>query len=1100
MADISLRSNTFLGGVALACCEHFGDLSDFCFIFPSRRAGTFFLKHLSQLAGNSTMVAPEVLAVGDFMSRVAQLDVAPRITQLMELYREYCALKNGKIAETGTDEDAELMEFDKFLPWGEIVLSDFSEIDMYDADTERLFKNVRDFNDISANYLDEEQRKMLERFFNYSMSGVDEERMWRNFSRTPDTSVLKQQFLQLWQVLPELYAGIHRRLLGAKVPSDTAGGIFRRAMQLVLDKGMAAIPWKHVVVVGLDSMSTTEVRLYSELKKAGEAADSDVIDFFWDLTGPVLTDSKNTAGIDVRVNMSRDRFPMSPWAEKYIAAATRRCMPALTEIGVPGNVMQTKVAGDCVRDMLANDDEGRMQSARVAVVLPDEDLLLPLLHSLPFESNDDENGENGEKDGCRKAKGLKSVNLTMGWSMRYTSTAAMMYHLERIQHRRVRLRADDGRLIQGFLTPDVRLLIGQPLVQMLVGIDTVMSINAEFDNRKMRTVSVEWLRDKSTVLAGMLEIEDCMDTDRNVAWLEGLLHDIDACLAGSRDGDEDKKNKDEFPVKTSIERMQLQVYLTALNQIRSAAARAGVQMNMLTLFHLLSRMVSGETISFEGKPLEGLQVMGLLETRALDFDDVIVLSMNDKVMPARAHKRSFIPEAMRRGYGLPGLGDEEKRYTYWFYRLLSRAGNATLIYDSRVGEGMRSGGKSRFLMQLEKLFARTSMKIRQCVCSLKATEQMRGPLAKTDEMMKRLENFRCNPDHTVSEGQNLSASALATYMKCGRQFYYRYVLKYNDDKQATDSVDNITMGNIFHNVMQNLYLAPDEQRKLIPEGKEVTEATIDALLANPATLQRLVRRAVNKEYFKRADNDLDHDLPVTLQQIADRVAQQVRQVLLHDKKNTPFRIYGSEIRNLVPWRVSDDLWLNVNASFDRVDDMGDNLRIVDFKTGKPHVTIANGLESIWNAEFDASNALQLLLYARLLEERAGRDGVDPDLWRDGIRMVIYSASEMHDDKGERFLSFDKNGRNPILTQNNPAVQDFVNELNEKISEIFSQSVDFSAAADIRTCRNCPMVNVCGDKVPDSPDSPDSPDNTDNTEACDADNLPNNDAGNRLING
>lgn len=1059
-------ADTFLGRVAEACLSHYGDLSEFCFVFPNRRSGTFFLKRLSEACGAATLLAPDVMPVADFMARLSGFETAPRITQIMQLYLAYRELR--KMHADINDSDA-VVDFDEFLHWGEVVLNDFNETDMYDADAAELFKNVTDYRSIATDFLTPEQKDAIVRYFGYSPDRGDVERFWKSFNDNGDT-VIKDKFRQLWQMLHELYVELRRRLEHPEpegFPMCMAGSGYRMAMEKVeniLDshgpRGAALLPWKHIVVVGLDTLSTTEAKTFTALRKMRGDDDMPVIDFFWDLTGPVLKNKDFAAGNLIRHNRE-ENFPEPEWSREFMSRASRRDMPVITEVGVPSNAMQAKVAGKWVEELIARGyDADNIEDARVAVVLPDEDLLLPLLYSLPLD----------KEDGDESA--VRNVNLTMGWPMRFTSTAAFMYHLQRILVRAT------GKENPVYLCSDIHLLLAQPVVEVLMGMRNVADINTAIGRRRRRTVTWEDLNGFSSVLGGMLRAPSPEATPaQSGEWLQDLLLRIDEKLADSGDAPQG--------IKTKVERMQIQTYVTALNQLMGAAAEAGVDMCFNTLFHMLQKIVSAGKINFEGEPLQGLQVMGFLETRALDFDRIIILSMNDKVMPRRARRRSFIPNMLRRGYGLPLVNADEERYAYWFYRLLSRAGDVTLVYDSRVGEGMRSGGKSRYLMQLEKLHARESIGMRRRIFRLGSSEPAVKAAPKTPSVLRRLEKYFSSG----KDAKALSATSLQSYIKCPLEFYYRFVLGYKDDPVDQGFIDAITQGNIFHRMMRDLYFTPGERGRYLPEGKVLDRSFFETWLHpdSDEKLRRMMRRIINEEFNRLKEEDLDRPLRQSVAMVADRLLSQVKAVLRYDLSRAPVRLYGGEFKESTrlhvgdrhPWMEGREFAVNLTATFDRVDESEGHLRIVDFKTGSVKLKIdlnryvAGGgrlmgeepsiLDPVFGGDYECKNVFQLLLYAGMLDRMRSHNG---DLRRTPVEMVIFDTNEL-EKSGEVKHPKTGEGKNDIVrNQLHPGLEDFDERLRAKIAEIFDPSRDFEPTPDVRDCSYCVMSRICGSEAAD----------------------------------
>lgn len=1079
-------STSFLGNVAKACLDRYGDLSGFCFIFPSRRAATFFQKHLAQLAGDRVLIAPETLAVGDFMARVAEMEVAPRTLQIMQLYRSYRTIL-GKEAEDMNSEDA-LLSFDRFVSWAEVIASDFSELDMYDADQNQMFRNIREYNEICSDYLDDEQKDALEKAFGVFMDrdmGDNERSMWKHFNQTDNKSELKRKFLEIWRVLPELYGALNETLENAAYPTGTPGHVYRRAMRRVLDRGRDAIPWKHIVVVGLDKVSITERRIYEQLAKEKDDEWEAFADFFWDIAGMILNDRHNRIASEVMAN--RRAFPEPAWAAETMKRAEpqkrrieSRChnvkeeltdLPEITEIGVPSNVMQVKVAAAEIRRLLTEGLEQSESSSRVAVVLPDESLLLPLLHSLPLAASEEDAGtdDNGH------FTALHALNLTMGWSMRYTATATFMYHLERILRRCI--RGAGGTV--SYLASDLRTLAGQPLVHVLAGLGDVSALNDWMDKTHSIVVTPDEVREHAPELAKLLSPAATGNLAESVRWLSQRLLEIDGRLAElqARERNEEERVPQLTTIKSGVERMQLRIYMTALSQLAGFAANAGIgDMHFVTLFHLLSRMVGSETISFEGHPLSGLQVMGMLETRALDFDRVIILSMNDSVMPSKVRKRSFIPENLRRDYGLPGLNDEEKRYAYWFYRLLSRARKVNLIYDSRVGEGMRSGGKSRFLMQLEKLYARDLVR-EQCTFGSKETESMPDPIAKSEDIMAELERYKESWQGDENDRSTckkwISASALQQYLKCGLAFYYRYVLGYDDTSLVSDTIDNASLGTIFHNVMLELYMPEEKRYRLLRKGITIDAEMLNSRLGDPAKIRDLVRRNINTTFYHmKPEKAAVAPLTVSMEHIASHIVRQVMDTLRHDLTRAPFRLLGSEILLKQAWEVAPGLRVNMKAKLDRVDnDMSDYssealCRIVDFKTGEVHLQLRN-MDSLRNADYKAGNVLQLLLYAHMLGDelkQRSADGEEPagDTDTGDIEMVVFDVNKMYSGAGVVHpYSGSRPGVAEIYSKNAPVVEEFLDFVKEKIAEILDAGSEFRPAEDPAGCDFCAFRQICG---------------------------------------
>lgn len=1025
----------FLTAVARAYTSTGEPLDDCCFVFPNKRSGTFFLKSLSESLGDRAILAPDVMDVAELMERISQREAPPRIDMLFRLYRVYCALagKSGALRS-----EADLLDFDRFAPWGEVILEDFSEVDQYDVDAAALFRNVRDYRDIASNFLTEEQCAIIERYFGYRPAAADVEQFWRSVGPEEDRSRIKEKFISLWQLLPELYAGLSDDLEadGLAMPGTT----FRRALRRVEEEGRAAIGWRRIVAVGFNMLSATEARLFARLRDMRGDDGQPVAEFFWDATGPVLAPEGAAPGNAARAMRRNIRnFPMPEWALPYIAESQTREMPRrIITAASPSNAAQAKIASLQIAEWRAEYGDEMITDARTALVIPDENLLMPVIHSLP--------------------ENLPAVNLTMGYSMRYTSTASFIYHLRRLQTRR---RRSGGQ--QGYYHADFRLFLAHPLVHAIIGSDTANGINTSLMRQHLRIATLEWIEERSAILADILRpLPADMDVDGTIAYIDSVLVLADRALAREEEDQEEREERIEedtgeegdqkdgsLPaVNTKIERSQIAVYRMAMSQLQHSVSRHGIEMRFTSVFHLVDRLVAGEKVNFRGEPLAGLQLMGMLETRAIDFDHLVIMSMNDKVMPRRSRKRTFVPDSLRKGYGLPTASQGEELYSYYFYRLLSRARNVTLIYDARAGEGMRSGGKSRYLMQLEMLYARGKVLKRDYSFRLDSRVPKPQGVVKTDSVMEKLGEFLKEKD-----GRNLSASALMNYCMCPVMFYYRNVVNLNDDPEPTDYINPITQGNIVHDTMLQLYF-PEDRRNTYLKGSDrimLSRVDLQRILDDREGMERILRANVNRHHFELSPENCGRELTGSVKIVAERLLRQVADVVRHDMSLAPLELIGGEMTGNVRWRAGNSPEVNIRYAFDRVDRTGGRLRVVDYKTGSPHVD-AKTIDEVFDGSYGAKYMLQLLLYAHLLEERVRSE---ENAGAGDIAMEIYDVNSIASGG-----VIPKVGGESVLSHQDVKA-DFTERMERMLKDIFDPSKDFEPTDDEENCRFCKLKALCG---------------------------------------
>ena len=1022
---------TFLEALAAAYADRYDDLSDLCFVFPNKRAGRFFVKHLSEQLGDRTVIAPDVMDVTEFVSRIADVDVAPRIELVFMLYREYARIKglSGHIAD-----EKELLDFDRFLPWAETVIGDFSEVEQYDVDAESLFQNVKDYRDIASNFLSEEQMEVIRRYFGYSPSLENVEGFWRSVGPEEERNEVKRKFVELWRILPELFRAVTEAL--SKHRLALPGSAFRLAKDLVRERGLEVLPWRRVVAAGFNALSTSEALMFQEMCSLKSPADGEpYCEFFWDATGPVLTSGRGPASRAMR--RYAKAFPQPEWTLPYLEACSVSGMPpSLTIDAAPSNAAQAKIAALTVEEWINGHGEEQIDDAQTAVVVPDENLLMPLLYALPP---------------------MKAVNLTMGYSMKFTSIASFMFHYRRLQTRRNRR----GEL-SPFYYQDLQLFLAHPLVHVYAGSEPISELNAFIRDRHKRAVTLDEINAIAPRCAELLAPIPVSDNTADIVEaIDEVLVRIDVALAQRGAKSEERGANDageELRVlNTKLERAQISIYRMALTRLLQSVESLGIRMHFYSVFHLVDRLLAGEKVTFEGEPLEGLQVMGLLETRALDFKRLVIMSMNDKVMPRRARKRTFIPDSLRRGYGLPTSNQTEELYAYYFYRLLSRAGDVTLIYDARAGEGMRSGGQSRFLLQLEMIHCRESkpgaceIRHRDFSFRFNGLQLTREEVEKTPVVMERLHEFTLD-----EKGRNLSASALMTYCECPVKFYYKNVVGLSDDRPKENYIDAVTTGNVVHAVMQKLYVPEDLSGKYLKPGERVhiTEEFLRDILDHPQRVEDMLRREINKRHFMKEPERLDDPLEGQTKLVAERMKRMVLDTVAYDMTLAPFDIVGAEIQGHAKYDAGDGLKVNMVYYFDRVDLKDGRYRVVDYKTGSAHIK-ANDFSKIFSGDYHGKYLVQLMLYSKLLKERICHEEHRPADSIKAIDMAIYDVNTIRRE-GEAVPEVAKEPMRDFL----PVEREFDAEASRVLHEMFDSGEPFRPCADGQACAFCAFADLC----------------------------------------
>lgn len=926
----------FLKSIACAYASRYRDLSQICFLFPNKRSGTFFLKYLREECGRHIVISPEIMTISDLVTMLSGRVVASKldlIFMLYECYRELRGLPSLKhlrelSPSNKDDEETVVQDFDAFRTWGETALSDFNEVDRYLADADAVFKNVKDYREISSNFLTEEQKEVMQEYFGHREAGSTEG-FWKNFEDEDTLSDTKKKFLHLWRILSPLYDAMSQKL--ASEGLATPGGVYRFAAEMLKEKGRECLPCKKIVVVGFNALSASELAIFSELNgfEGSDGYDS-FCDFFWDATGPVLRSGDNSASRFVKANIKM--FPSPAWASDAVSRSDTMTLPSLRVVASPSNSAQTKIAGTLLSELRRRLKASEIEGAKVAVVLPDENLLLPMLYSLP--------------------DGMGNVNLTMGYPLRLTSVVPYVRMVRQLYRTR---RAKEGEPL--FFNRDLRMWLSHPFSHSTFGTGRIGKLTGYLDKYHKLTVTLGELREFIPEAAEMLDFGRMEKGVKPHEFLDSILRRVEESMPASGTG----------MIKSRLETDHIEVYRDALRRLGDMLEEYGIPPHPDIVFSLADRLLAGETVGFEGEPLTGLQVMGTLETRAIDFDHIFILSMNERIMPLRARTRSFIPDSLRHAFGMPPSNYSESIFAYYFYRMISRAKSVTMIYDARTGGGMRSGDVSRYVLQLKHLFAQGEMDEQNWRFVLSGKEKLDAGVIKSEYIRQRLKSYLIE-----TGGKNLSASALKSYRECGVKFFFKYVMGLDPDSKSSEYIDAIQVGNILHSLMEQLYLPEKMRAKLLDNPVMMQASTIKNLIDDEASLWALTLRTVNARHFNKPQDQLDSPLTGTSEIVARQIMRMAQRVMAHDLRLAPFSIHGLEVDEKMRIPLPSGRIVNFKFAIDRLDEiMVDGyptLRIVDYKTGKIKLT-ADSIDEVVRGDHRSEQAFQLFNYAWLLEKR-----------------------------------------------------------------------------------------------------------------------------------
>lgn len=801
---------------------------------------------------------------------------------------------------------------------------------------------------------------------------------WSSFGKETDLSEEKRRFLAIWKTLGPIYHEFRNRL---KTLGIAYNGMVQRTAADRLQEGRFTFPKKrHYIIAGFNALSECEKKLFDFLATNAET------DFYWDYDSYYTSHSEQEAGMFVRENIVR--FP----ARDAISHNNMQNEKQLTAIATISNAVQCKYVNHILHQLA----EKTPLDKRTAIVLTDESLLLPLLYALPVEANE--------------------VNVTMGYPLRSTLVYTFIERLIELQsHGRTNKNGHTA-----FYHADVTGLLSHPFV-MEHDADATVARQEQIIRERRITIDADWLGTTDLLKRIFRPVNTWSDlSDYLFDILDGIAH---TPCAGS-----DARQRIEF----------LSVAASEIVKLRNSLDNCDIELSTEIYASLLRRHLQTLRIPFEGEPLRGLQIMGILETRNLDFDHVIILSMTDDNFPGnRLAQSSFIPYNLRAAYDLPTPEHHEGVYAYYFYRLIQRAKSVHMLYCSHADD-KSTGEPSRYIRQLDYESGFPIHKIEVGV-DVNLAESSAITVAKDAGIMRRLARFT-DPENPAT----LSPTAFFRYVACPLRFYFASIARLKPDDELTEEVDAPMFGTILHTAIQQLYSRI--------ENETHPGNTLKALLRTDE-IARAVEAAINENYLRdRTATTLDYTGNLLL--IKDIITRYLRGgVLPYDAAHDSFTIIGLEekIAYGFPFPTSDgEQVMKFSGIADRIDRLDDGtLRVVDYKTGTPHLEF-KGLDSLFHGtgKQRLSNIVQTLLYAMMLFHSHRMDAVPTLYYVRAINRPDYSP--LLEDKETGI-----NGA-PYSFYQEP----FENLVRETLTEIYNSEIPFRQCEDLDTCTFCDFKTIC----------------------------------------
>lgn len=929
------------------------DPGKFCIVLPNRRAGLFLKRHLSNRY-RKTIWAPEIYSIEDFIIKNSGRKLIDPAGLMFELYQVYIDLN-----------PENPQEFESFAGWGQVLLNDFNELDLYLAPPEKIFGDISDARALTV---------------------------W-NLGERPLTP-FETNYIQFYRSLLHYYTGLKERM-------SASGNAYKGLAHRIVAENIAGISrsfrWEKILFAGLNALSKSEESVIGYLVETGKA------EIFWDADRYYLEDQHQEAGQFIRAYLGRFHQEQPKWIGEHFKEDKE-----ITITGVPGNTGQAMYAGQLLRKAV---QEGSQELHRTAVVMADEKMLLPMLNALPEE--------------------VGTFNITMGYPLKLTPVYHFFHLLFRMhlgaERIRIRRQSEDNL----FYVRDLLNTLSSPYLNI-------------FGPEDKTTVDglIRKLRGSGRVIYSSREI---------LGQLQGLsgpaaevfrqafhywdsppeaLHGMQQLVDSLKAKLEEKQGQD------LLELEHFYHFARILRRVADLSGRHAFVNSLKSLEKVMFQLLGNFSLPFYGEPLEGMQMMGVLETRAIDFENLVILSANEGILPSGRSQPSFIPYDIKRDYDLPTHREKDAIFAYHFYRLLQRARNIHILYETE-GNQLGGGERSRFITQLLYELPRYNDRIKpiEKVLSLPPVTGAADRAISykmTDAIRKKL------IDKAL---KGYSPSALNTYIQCPLKFYFQEIAGLREPEEVEETIEARTLGDVIHQALHHLFSKE--------EGQQLTEETIRQYHQQ---VEEVVKLAY-KERYPGGDMEQGKNLlvfEVSKLMVSRFLKQQLAQVKELEKEGEGITILHLEKFFSTTESISFEggkLDIRIKGKVDRIDRVGGHTRVIDYKTGS---IISSELKiKDWEA-LTASprhgKAFQLLLYGYIYQKD---QGIDPSLL----------------ESGNISLKTPSKGFIPVrlpegAAMGAEAMQIFQQELVSVLESIYHPETEFSQTEDTGPCRFCSFKSIC----------------------------------------
>ncbi|NOX45426.1 MAG: hypothetical protein GXO89_00430 [Chlorobi bacterium] len=957
-----MTNKPFLKNVTGHIVDNYGNsIGEICIVLPNRRAGLFLKKHLSNSL-QKTIWEPAVYSIEDFVVEMSGLKTIDPVFLLFELYEVHREV-----------EGANAQDFDQFIKWGNVLLHDFNDVDMYLADAGQVFGFLSD-------------AKAIEKW-------------------NPDGKALTDfelKYLRFFSSLKTYYIQLKERLLKK---NQVYQGLAYRKLADEIDKVSVSLPWGKVVFAGFNALTTAEEKIIKTLLDAKKA------DLLWDADKYYVENEAQEAGLFLRRLKNSLKLENLKWMGDNFGSGKKK----IEIIGVPQNVGQAKVAAKILKDY----SETEESISQTAVVLNDEAMMLPVLNSIPSE--------------------IKSFNLTMGLPLDQSPLFSLYEAFFNLHENALRFDKTGGKQLRYYFRDLLNISEHIYLKSFIARGNGGTNEKPVVEKLKSQNKIFYWPHELSELFASLPKkakegfislFEPWGDNPRKA--LDNLI----AITVFMKDIETGKENNEKPNSSDSLKIEYLFHYSKVLKRMEKLLTGFPYLNTVRSLQQLFHQVVGVLTISFYGEPLTGLQIMGMLETRTLDFENLIMLSVNEDLIPSGKSANSFVPFDIRMQHGLPTYKDRNAIFAYHFYRLLQRSKNIHLLYNTEVGD-LGGGDKSRFIAQLLVELPKYNPEIEvveRILTGIPAKNDNEVPIVvpKDEAIFGKL---------LKHAGNGFSPSALNIFRNCSLRFYFQYVAKLREREEVEETIEAATLGSVVHEVLQKLYTP------FI--GKNVVVQDVKKMFPKIAAL---VRKSFGDKY---EGGELDYGKNLLVVKVAEMFVTNFLhgEMAMLQKDKPELHIVSLEEMYLGELEIklenSDVTYpVKFKGNCDRIDILDGITRVIDYKTGnvKTYDLTLKEWEML-DEGIKRDKVFQVLFYAFVFSKSQSNP---TSLIKAGIISF-------------RNLSF---GFMAVKTPEGDMIdQDILNEfeivLSEITKELLERSIPFSQTENPDNCSYCPFVGICG---------------------------------------